>query len=161
MNKGNNNLCNNRQILLSRRDALKGLSAGFGYMAFAGLASQAAAQPLARDSAQHQSLPAEADSLVGLTHGRGRAGVAHVRRARRATSRLGCGRCRRRGGRRRLGRERCYGHRGRRDATDARQRFPVVRLPWQRLEKARDAVVAAGEGVGVPAARVVAFELLS
>ncbi|MGB0550810.1 MAG: DUF1501 domain-containing protein [Limisphaerales bacterium] len=48
MNKGNNNLCNNRQILLSRRDALKGLSAGFGYMAFAGLASQAAVHsPLA------------------------------------------------------------------------------------------------------------------
>jgi len=48
MNKGNNNLCNNRQILLSRRDALKGLSAGFGYMAFAGLASQAAVNsPLA------------------------------------------------------------------------------------------------------------------
>ncbi|MGB1745781.1 MAG: DUF1501 domain-containing protein, partial [Limisphaerales bacterium] len=48
MNKGNNNLCNNRQMLLSRRDALKGLSAGFGYMAFAGLASQAAViSPLA------------------------------------------------------------------------------------------------------------------
>ena len=48
MNKGINNLCNNRQMLLSRRDALKGLSAGFGYMAFAGLASQAAAiSPLA------------------------------------------------------------------------------------------------------------------
>ena len=48
MNKGNNNLCNNRQMLLSRRDALKGLSAGFGYMAFAGLASQAAVNsPLA------------------------------------------------------------------------------------------------------------------
>ena len=41
-------MCNNRQILLSRRDALKGLSAGFGYMAFAGLASQAAVNsPLA------------------------------------------------------------------------------------------------------------------
>ena len=48
MNKGINNLCNNRQMLLSRRDALKGLSAGFGYMAFAGLASQAAViSPLA------------------------------------------------------------------------------------------------------------------
>ena len=48
MNKGINNLCNNRQMLLSRRDALKGLSAGFGYMAFAGLASQAAVNsPLA------------------------------------------------------------------------------------------------------------------
>ena len=48
MTKGINNLCNNRQMLLSRRDALKGLSAGFGYMAFAGLASQAAAiSPLA------------------------------------------------------------------------------------------------------------------
>ena len=35
-------------MLLSRRDALKGLSAGFGYMAFAGLASQAAViSPLA------------------------------------------------------------------------------------------------------------------
>ena len=41
-------MCNNRQMLLSRRDALKGLSAGFGYMAFAGLASQAAVNsPLA------------------------------------------------------------------------------------------------------------------
>ena len=41
-------MCNNRQMLLSRRDALKGLSAGFGYMAFAGLASQAAViSPLA------------------------------------------------------------------------------------------------------------------
>ena len=48
MNKGINNLCNNRQMLLSRRDALKGLSAGFGYMAFAGLVSQAAVNsPLA------------------------------------------------------------------------------------------------------------------
>ena len=48
MNKGINKLCNNRQMLLSRRDALKGLSAGFGYMAFAGLASQAAViSPLA------------------------------------------------------------------------------------------------------------------
>ena len=48
MNKGINNLCNNRQMLLSRRDTLKGLSAGFGYMAFAGLASQAAViSPLA------------------------------------------------------------------------------------------------------------------
>ena len=48
MNKRINNLCNNRQMLLSRRDALKGLSAGFGYMAFAGLASQAAViSPLA------------------------------------------------------------------------------------------------------------------
>ena len=48
MNKGINKLCNNRQMLLSRRDALKGLSAGFGYMAFAGLASQAAVNsPLA------------------------------------------------------------------------------------------------------------------
>ncbi len=48
MNKGINNLCNNRQMLLSRRNALKGLSAGFGYMAFAGLASQAAVNsPLA------------------------------------------------------------------------------------------------------------------
>ena len=41
-------MCNNRQMLLSRRDALKGLSAGFGYMALAGLASQAAVNsPLA------------------------------------------------------------------------------------------------------------------
>ena len=41
-------MCNNRQMLLSRRDTLKGLSAGFGYMAFAGLASQAAViSPLA------------------------------------------------------------------------------------------------------------------
>ncbi len=41
-------MCNNRQMLLSRRDALKGLSAGFGYMAFVGLASQAAViSPLA------------------------------------------------------------------------------------------------------------------
>ena len=41
-------MCNNRQMLLSRRDALKGLSAGFGYMAFAGLTSQAAViSPLA------------------------------------------------------------------------------------------------------------------
>ena len=48
MNKGINKLCNNRQMLLSRRDALKGLSAGFGYMAFAGLTSQAAViSPLA------------------------------------------------------------------------------------------------------------------
>ena len=48
MTKGINNLCNNRQMLLSRRDALKGLSAGFGYMAFAGLVSQAAVNsPLA------------------------------------------------------------------------------------------------------------------
>ncbi|MGB1789205.1 MAG: DUF1501 domain-containing protein [Limisphaerales bacterium] len=48
MNKRINNLCNNRQMLMSRRDALKGLSAGFGYMAFAGLASQAAViSPLA------------------------------------------------------------------------------------------------------------------
>ena len=48
MNKRINNMCNNRQMLLSRRDALKGLSAGFGYMAFAGLTSQAAVNaPLA------------------------------------------------------------------------------------------------------------------
>ena len=48
MNKGINNMCNNHQMLLSRRDALKGLSAGFGYMAFAGLTSQAAVNaPLA------------------------------------------------------------------------------------------------------------------
>ena len=41
-------MCNNCQMLLSRRDTLKGLSAGFGYMAFAGLASQAAViSPLA------------------------------------------------------------------------------------------------------------------
>lgn len=41
-------MCNNHQMLLSRRDALKGLSAGFGYMAFAGLTSQAAVNaPLA------------------------------------------------------------------------------------------------------------------
>ena len=42
MNKRNNSLCNKKHLLLSRRDTLKGLSAGFGYMAFAGLTSQAA-----------------------------------------------------------------------------------------------------------------------
>ena len=49
MNNWNNSFCSNRQYLLSRRDILKGISAGFGYMAFAGMSTaQAAAEtPLA------------------------------------------------------------------------------------------------------------------
>lgn len=43
MNIRQQGLCNNRKLLLSRRDMLKGVSAGFGYMAFAGMTSQAAA----------------------------------------------------------------------------------------------------------------------
>ena len=35
-------LCQNRQLLYSRRDVLKTVSCGFGYLAFAGLASRAA-----------------------------------------------------------------------------------------------------------------------
>jgi len=49
MNNWNNSICSDRQYLLSRRDILKGISAGFGYMAFAGMstAKAAADAPLA------------------------------------------------------------------------------------------------------------------
>ena len=49
MNNWNNSFCSNRQYLLSRRNILKGISAGFGYMAFAGMstAKAAADAPLA------------------------------------------------------------------------------------------------------------------
>ena len=43
MNNWNNSFCSNRQYLLSRRDILKGVSAGFGYMAFAGMSTAQAA----------------------------------------------------------------------------------------------------------------------
>jgi len=49
MNNWNNGTCGNHRYLLSRRDMLSGLSAGFGYMAFAGMstAQAAAGRPLA------------------------------------------------------------------------------------------------------------------
>ena len=43
MNNWNNSFCSNRQYLLSRRDILKGISAGVGYMAFAGMSTAQAA----------------------------------------------------------------------------------------------------------------------
>ncbi len=47
MNNWNNSNCGNDRYLLSRRDMLSGLSAGFGYMAFAGMST---AQAAAMDS---------------------------------------------------------------------------------------------------------------
>ena len=43
MNNWNNGTCGNDRYLLSRRDMLSGLSAGFGYMAFAGMGTAQAA----------------------------------------------------------------------------------------------------------------------
>ena len=55
MNNWNNSFCSNRQYLLSRRDILKGISAGFGYMAFAAMSTAQAAADVVRRTERNEA----------------------------------------------------------------------------------------------------------